>query len=582
MIEQEAVRTGSPIRVIVLEDNPDDAELAVIELRRAGFDPQWSRVQTEPEFLAALRDPCDLILADYNLPDFDALSALSRVAATGLDVPFIIVSGSIGEDKAVMAMQQGAADYVLKDRLARLGQAARHALEQRRDRLERQHAQEQLRHLALYDMLTDLPNRVLFSDRLHYAVSIAARRRGTFCLLMLDLDRFKEVNDALGHQAGDELLRQVAGRLNEVLRESDTVARLGGDEFAVISGADMDVDSAVVASRKILKALSRPIQLGETSVKISASIGIARYPDHGQDADTLVRRADIAMYSAKADPTRCALYAPSLDANMMERIGLVRDLYSALPNGELVLSFQPKVAMQSRTVVGAEALVRWLHPQRGILQPDAFIGFAEKSDLIGPLTGVVLHAALAELQRWRQAGLDIGVSVNLSAANLYDPDLPVVVGEALDRWHVPARSLTAEITETAIMSMHTAATVMRLSAMGVRISIDDFGTGYSSLRHLKTLPVDEIKIDQSFVHDMSRDASDAAIVKAVVDLAKNLGMTVVAEGLESRPTWSLLEALGCDEAQGFHISEPRLGADFSDWLRTPAWSVPQIDQVRGA
>jgi diguanylate cyclase (GGDEF)-like protein len=565
-VSEPAQRVASGIRVIVLEDNADDAELAIMELERAGFAPDWRRVQTEPEFLAALREPCDLILADYNLPDFDALTALTRVAATGLDIPFIIVSGSIGEDSAVTAMQRGAADYVLKDRLARLGQAARRALEQRRDRQERAHAQEQLRHLALYDVLTDLPNRVLFSDRLHHAVSMAARRRGSFCLLMLDLDRFKEVNDSLGHLAGDQLLKQVASRLTEALRESDTVARLGGDEFAVISGFDIEVDNAVLAARKILRTLAKPFSLGETAVKISASVGIARYPDHGQDAETLVRHADIAMYAAKADPNGFALYAPSQDSNMLERLGLVRDLYSALPNGELLVHFQPKVDIVSPRVVGAEALIRWRHPERGVLYPESFISFVEKSDLIGPLLGEVLEESLRAAASWHEQGLELGVSVNVSAANLYDPELPNTVAAALDRYRLPARTLTAEITETAIMAAHTAATVRRLSALGVRISIDDFGTGYSSLRHLKTLPVDEVKIDRSFVTDMARDASDAAIVKCVIDLAKNLDMRVVAEGVESHAIAVMLERLGCDEIQGFHIARAMPGDELAAWL----------------
>jgi diguanylate cyclase (GGDEF)-like protein len=567
-MSEPAQRVATGIRVIVLEDNPDDAELAILELERAGFAPDWRRVQTEEEFLDALRQPCDLILADYNLPDFDAVSALNRVAASGLDIPFIIVSGSIGEDAAVTAMQRGASDYVLKDRLARLGQAARRALEQRRDRQERAHAQEQLRHLALYDVLTDLPNRVLFSDRLHHAVSMAARRHGSFCVLMLDLDRFKEVNDSLGHHAGDELLKQVAGRLTEALRESDTVARLGGDEFAVISGADIEIDNAVLAARKILRMLAKPFSLGETAVKISASVGIARYPDHGQDADTLVRHADIAMYAAKADPNGYALYAPSQDSNMLERLGLVRDLYTALPNGELLVHFQPKVDIVHPQVVGAEALIRWRHPERGILFPESFISFVEKSDLIGPLFGEVLEESLRAAASWHEAGLELGVSVNVSAANLYDPELPNIVAAALDRYRLPARTLTAEITETAIMAAHTAATVRRLSALGVRISIDDFGTGYSSLRHLKTLPVDEVKIDRSFVTDMARDASDAAIVKCVIDLAKNLDMRVVAEGVESHSIAAMLKGLGCDEIQGYYVARSMPADELAGWLGT--------------
>ncbi|HEX6487399.1 MAG TPA: EAL domain-containing protein [Candidatus Dormibacteraeota bacterium] len=562
----EAPRVATSVRVLVLEDNPDDAELAILELERAGFAPDWRRVQTEAEFLAALREPCDLILADYNLPDFDALTALTRVGATGLDVPFIIVSGSIGEDAAVTAMQRGAADYVLKDRLARLGQAARRALEQRRDRQERVHAEEQLRHLALYDVLTDLPNRVLFSDRLHHAVAMASRRHGSFCLLMFDLDRFKEVNDSLGHHAGDQLLKQVGARLSEELRESDTVARLGGDEFAVISGFDIEIDNAVLTAKKILKALAKPFSLGETAVKISASVGIARYPDHGADADTLVRHADIAMYAAKADPGGYALYAPSQDSNMLERLGLVHDLYSALPHGELLVHFQPKVDIATSRVVGAEALVRWRHPERGLLYPESFISFVEKSDLIGPLLGEVLEESLRAAATWRRGGLEVGVSVNVSAANLYDPELPSMVKAALERHQLPPHTLTAEITETAIMATHTESTVRRLSALGVRISIDDFGTGYSSLRYLKTLPVDEIKIDQSFVTDMARDASDAAIVKCIVDLAKTLDLRVVAEGVETRTIAGMLEGLGCDEIQGYHIAPAMPADEVIGWL----------------
>jgi EAL domain-containing protein (putative c-di-GMP-specific phosphodiesterase class I) len=254
---------------------------------------------------------------------------------------------------------------------------------------------------------------------------------------------------------------------------------------------------------------------------------------------------------------------------MLERLGLVRDLYNALPNGELLMHFQPKVDLQSLQVSGAEALIRWRHPQRGILHPESFISFAEKSDLIGPLLSQVLAASLWEAASWHAAGHQLGVAVNIAAANLYDPELPSQVAAALEHHRLPPGTLTVEITESDIMGAHTAATVERLSSLGVRISIDDFGTGYSSLRHLKTLPVDEIKIDRSFVADMTRDGSDAAIVKCVVDLAKNLGMRVVAEGVENGATAAMLLTMGCDEIQGYHVARPMSGAEFDAWITPP-------------
>jgi diguanylate cyclase (GGDEF)-like protein len=428
-------------------------------------------------------------------------------------------------------------------------------------RAVRRHVDE-IRHQALHDALTGLPNRALFRDRLDHALAVARRQGRGGAVILLDLDRFKEVNDTLGHDKGDLLLEEVGRRLAELLRESDTVARLGGDEFAVIAAEVGRASEALVVAERIEKELARPLTLDGITVQVEASIGIALYPEHGADVETLVRQADVAMYASKEGhaPT---LYAPEHDHHSPERLTLLADLRRAIDNDELVVQYQPQATFGDGRIVSVEALVRWDHPQHGMLPPIAFIPLAEHTGLIRPLTRYVLDAALRQLREWIDDGLDLRVAVNVSGRDLLDLALPDEVAAGLERHGVDPRRLELEISENTILTDPTRAraVLLRLSELGVRTSIDDFGAGYSSLGYLKRLPIDALKIDKSFVIDMASDQDDAVIVRSTIELGHNLGMEVVAEGVETPEAWRELAELGCDIAQGYLLSRPCPAAD---------------------
>jgi diguanylate cyclase (GGDEF)-like protein/PAS domain S-box-containing protein len=686
------------LRLLHLEDSLADAELILVELRRAGFKVTVTRVDSREGFLAALGPDLDVILADYNLPHFDAISALGLVQEADLDVPFIIVSGGIGEDVAVAAIHMGAADYLLKDRLTRLAPAIRQALAQKalrteqlriagklaesqerfrrvfeegavgmalvsrnfrylevneafsqmlgytreellrcsvrdvthpedfetgaqlarqafageipnfrvekryrkktgedvwvqvsssvvsgvddspqymigvvQDITERRQAEQELQFLALHDALTGLANRSLFTDRLEHAIHAAKREGTSFGLMVMDMDHFKEVNDSMGHHSGDLLLQQVAGRLRGTLREVDTVARLGGDEFGVMPEGGVGIKGTIRAAEKLVAAMDLPFNLGEALVDVGLSIGIAQFPDHGEDAETLLRRADVAMYVAKRNKLGYSVYSSEQDQHSALRLALMGEMRQAIRGRQLVLHYQPKVDLSTGGTFGVEALVRWDHPERGHLAPDQFVPLAEQTDLMSSLAQWVMEESLCQLEKWRRAGIDLTMAVNLSAANLHETSLPDNTAALLARFNLPASCLIVEITESAIMAAQADRTVRRLSEMGVGVSIDDFGTGYSSLSYLKTLPVDEIKIDRSFVQNMSTDSDDAAIVQPTIDLGHNLHIQVVAEGVEDEAACLMLRDLGCDYAQGYHISAPLEATALEAWLHTSVW-----------
>jgi len=441
-----------------------------------------------------------------------------------------------------------------------------------RDVTARKRAEAALEHQALHDALTDLPNRVLLHDRLQQAIRAAQRDKTTLALLIMDLDRFKEVNDTFGHQTGDQLLGQLGERLGSVLRVSDTIARLGGDEFAMLLPTATIEDARHIAGR-LLEVLDEPFALGNLQLEIDASIGIALSPEHGSDADTLLRRADVAMYIAKRTNSGHALYAAEQDQHSPMRLALVGELRRAIDQNELSLYFQPKVSLKDSRVVCAEALVRWQHPSHGLLGPDEFVPIAEQTGLIRPLARWVLEAAVRQCASWRQEGLDLAVAVNLSMRNLHDPEIVDTIRQLLVRWGIPPARLVIEITESSLMADAARAmdVLARLREMGVGISVDDFGTGYSSLAYLKRLPVDELKIDKSFVTQMATDENDEAIVRSTIGLAHDLGLTVVAEGIEDQQTWNLLAALGCDVGQGYFVSRPVPAAILGVWLTTCDW-----------
>ncbi|HEY3058366.1 MAG TPA: EAL domain-containing protein [Chloroflexota bacterium] len=426
----------------------------------------------------------------------------------------------------------------------------------RRAEEERRQAEELLTRQALHDALTELPNRTLLHDRLQQAIVAGGTSAQQVGLLLLDLDRFKEVNDTLGHHAGDQLLQQVGHRLQEAVRTSDTVGRLGGDEFAIVLP---DTTDAGAVADKVLRALEAPFSIEGHSLAVGASIGVASFPEHGDDAQALLRRADVAMYSAKR--TRgggFALYSADQDQHSLERLALLAELREAIARDELVLHYQPKVELASGSIVGVEALVRWNYPQRGMVPPDQFIPVAEQSGLIRPLTSWVMRAALRQVIAWQRSGLAVPVAVNLSPHSLQEQHLAQEIADLLRHTNVSPELLEIEITENAYMARPHAviANLEQLRAMGVRVAIDDFGTGFSSLSYLMNLPVDELKIDRSFVRELAQNEGHAAIVRSIVELGHSLGLRVVAEGLEDRATQARLIELGCDLAQGYLLGRP--------------------------
>ena len=435
-------------------------------------------------------------------------------------------------------------------------------------------------HQALHDALTGLPNRVLFRHRIEQVLS--GTRAGRIAAVMLiDLDHFKEINDTLGHHAGDRLLQEVSQRLRTSLDEQDTVARLGGDEFGVLLPDLQSREAASVVAKRLLDQLRDPFSIDGLTLEVDASIGIASAPEHGTAVEQLIQRADIAMYAAKEGGRGYLAFEPQLDRYSPRRLSLAGALRSAIVDGEIVLYFQPKAELATGRIVGVEALARWEHPQLGLIGPSEFVPIAEQTGLISPLTTHVLDRALTQVRIWQDAGEELSVAVNLSARSFLDAQFAVEIPGLLERTGVDARQLELEITESMLMldPVRAKATLDRLSGIGLRLSVDDFGTGYSSLANLKRLPVDGIKIDKSFVIDMPHDPSDAAIVRSTIDLAHNLGLKVVAEGVESHEAWQRLAELGCDLAQGFHISRP-LPADaltrlLAERRRTARESAPQ-------
>lgn len=432
-----------------------------------------------------------------------------------------------------------------------------------------------LEHMSMHDVLTDLPNRVYFIDKLESAIVSGSESGTPLAVLILDLDRFKEVNDTLGHQVGDQLLQQVALRLRGVVGRSEGLSRLGGDEFAVLvlSGTEAD---AVRQAGDITRALEHPIALIDIDMQVGASIGISLYPEHGSDAATLMKRAEVAMYHAKRHRSGYAVYNVDVDPHSLRRLTLLGELRQALESDELCVDFQPKVLAGSRQPCGVEALARWYHPYHGAMSPSEFVPLAEETGLIRPLTRWVLDAVLHSWSKWNAGGVRTTVAVNLSVRNLLDPKLTDMIANQLRRWNVPAEFLELEITESDIMSDpdHSLRVLRKLDEMGIKLSIDDFGTGYSSLAYLRKLPVDAIKIDRSFVIAMEQDSNDRLIVEATIDLAHKLGLRVVAEGAETEQVVKLLEELGCDAVQGYFISRPLDEQLALKWLQAATRTSP--------
>ncbi len=448
--------------------------------------------------------------------------------------------------------------------------------------------------LAFTDQLTDLPNRALFIDRLQQLILLSQRNGEKFGILLLDLDGFKEINDTLGHQVGDQLLQHIAMRLQRIIRVSSTIARvgeyvmedetaipkdvtiarLGGDEFAILLPHLKGVDGALAVAKRITDALEPPTDIEGNLIVIAGTQGLAMYPEHGESADVLLQRADVALYVAKQIQNDFAVYDPAYDRNSVNQLALKGELRTAIEDDQLVIFYQPKLDLKRGCVHSVEALVRWDHPERGMIPPDHFIPLSEQRGLIGPLTEWVVRHALKQHKKWLEQGIELQIAVNLSSRVLYDLYLPSKIEQYLVNQQLPPSALSLEITEDATMVDPERAMIIlkRLDDMGIVLSIDDFGTGHSSLGYLKRLPVDEIKIDRTFVMEMEQSDNDSKIVHATIDLSHNLGLRVVAEGVETEGALEILKSLNCDYAQGYYLSRPIPANELVEWLQTSGYA----------
>jgi diguanylate cyclase (GGDEF)-like protein len=429
------------------------------------------------------------------------------------------------------------------------------------------------RHEATHDLLTGLPNRRLFLEQAALAITASERRGRHVAVLLFDLNDFKEINDRLGHAVGDLALREVAARLAATRRSGDLVSRIGGDEFAVLVNGPVDVDAAEAMAAMMLAELRRPLDVSGVPLAVGASVGLSIYPEHGEDVDTLLAQADAAMYQAKLAKGGLQTYDDARDRYGPTRLGLLGELRAALDRGELYLVYQPKIDLRSGEVSGVEALLRWQHPQRGVLLPDHFMPAAEQTELMDDVTEHVLRLAVGQAASWRDRGIDVPVAVNTSIRNLAQLKFPEVVRGVLAMHDLPAERLELEITENTVTNDPVRAEVVlgKLKQLGVRLSVDDFGTGYSSLAHLRTLPIDRIKIDRTFVHGLVGNHGDRVIVRCIIDLANNLGLGTVAEGVEDVATLELLQTMGCQAAQGYQLARP-----------CSAEGVEELVAIRGA
>ncbi len=427
--------------------------------------------------------------------------------------------------------------------------------------------ERQAMHGTTYDALTELPNRILLIDRLEQAINTASLEKSKITILVLDINRFKDINDTLGHNTGDRVLKQIANRLRKIIPEPNTVARLGGDKFGIILTKCGTQEDATKVVHKITEALHAPLKLEGVRLDIDASLGVTLYPEHGRDAQILLERADVAMYQAKQKHREFIIYTTALDRCNTRRLTLMGELREAIVNNELVAYYQPKVDIKTGIIKELEALVRWKHKVHGLIPPDDFIPMAEQTGLIKLLTPWILHESLMQCAKWSNEGFEFTVAVNLSTSDLLDVGFPETIIRALNAHNVSSEKLLLEITESAVMldANRALEVLTSLSNLGVRLSVDDFGTGYSSLSYLSKLPVSELKIDKSFVMNMRNNSNDALIVQATIDLGHNLGLEVVAEGVETASILSLLQPLGCDTVQGYYFTKPLSAQEFNTW-----------------
>lgn len=555
------------VRVLLVEDNPGDARLVEILLSEVGTTSfEITHAERLSEALEHLsRSEYDVILLDLSLPDSSGVETVDQMRAAVHHMPVVVLSGQYDEDTALRAIQGGAEDYLLKGH-GDGGLIARSI----RYSIERKRSEERLAYMAQYDHLTGLTNRALFQDRLEQALARAKRSGALVALMFLDLDRFKAVNDTLGHGTGDLLLKKVAERLEGSVRETDTVARIGGDEFSIILEGLTEAQDAAFVARKIIDKLVQPFVLDGHEVFVTTSIGIAVYPS--SNGDSLLTDADSAMYCAKEQGRNTyRFHTPERNAQVRERLNMESKLRRALDQEEFLLYYQPQVDLTTGMIVGTEALLRWQHPELGLVSPGKFISVLEDIGMIVRVGEWVLQTACRQSKAWQRDGFPpLRMAVNISARQFSRRDLIDTVAGVLTETGLDPNYLELEITESLLMEDIKANSrlldELKTSVEGLRVSIDDFGTGYSSLSYLKTFPIDLLKIDQSFIRDITTNSDDAAITTTIIVLAHNLRLKVIAEGVETEEQMTYLREKGCDEAQGFYFSRPLPADEFTKLL----------------
>lgn len=556
--------------LVVDEDSAERARLCAL-LRDSGLPVRFAEAETVEDAVAAQQfRPFDCVLFEQYLPDGDGLALAARLSGT--QTGMVMVTGAGDERLAVAAMKQGVHDYLPKASLTADG--LRHSVEQA---IKTAHQQvtveakaEQLERLSMFDHLTQIANRHLFFDRLEQAIRSARRAEKRLAVFQLDLDLFKEVNDAFGHQTGDEVLRLVARRLQETLRESDTVARLGGDEFAGLLPSTECPDGARVLARRMHEAIVEPAVIGDRSLSTGASIGLALFPDHGDDARALLHAADLAMYDAKRSGSKFKVFESNRKSTLLTS-QLPQNLDRALDRDEFQLHYQPTLDLRSGAVLGVEALVRWEHPELGLLPPLEFIPGAERTALIRPLTLNILEQAVEQAVAWQMAGAPLQLSVNLSACLLHDRGFAAETETVLSRHGLAPSHLTLEVTESGLLTnLESAGAIIgALDELGVTISIDDFSAGFTSLRYLRELPVSEIKIDKLFVDDLMLGKKAEAIMSSILSLGRAMAVAVVIEGIEDNNAWQKILSLGGQSGQGYCFTRPLPAEAFGTWYQ--AW-----------
>jgi diguanylate cyclase (GGDEF)-like protein len=548
------------MRVLIVEDSEDEALLLTHELKLAANDVLWKRVDSRQSMQRALtEEDWDLVISDHAMPGFSSESAFEVVRDCGKDIPFIIYSGCYDEGAALTAMALGVHDYVEKGNIRRLVPVVRREMKSVAHARARARAVDRLHRLAHFDPLTGLPNRQSFHELAGRCLAECDARAGA-ALLFLGIDRFMRINSTFGYAAGDKLVRQVGARVQSVVSATGILTRMGRDDFAVLDPSAHGADEARLVAERIAAAFQQPFEVDGNELYLTLSIGVCSYPRDGADIDALLVNAENAMFSAKLHGrNNVQVYARELNSSVAERLQMETDLRRAIQRGELLLHYQPSVEAASGRVTAVEALVRWKHPQHGMIPPDRFIPLADETGLIGELGRWVLFEACSQVRSWHAAGFaPLKVSVNVSAVQLHQEDLTQTVSAVLAQTGLPAASLDLEITESVLMrdAQATIATLRGLKEMGVSISVDDFGTGYSSLAYLQRFPIDTLKIDKSFMRNVTEDGHNAAIVRTVIALAKGLRLTSIAEGVETIEQVEYLRAEGCDRLQGYYFSKP--------------------------